>query len=47
MGMSGKPEGDRQSVGSLLVTQFVEELGGKWRTESANGVRHEITVPLQ
>ena len=36
-----------QSVGSLLVEQFVDELGGEWRTESSDGVRHDITVPLQ
>ncbi len=39
--------GAGQSVGSLLVEQFVDELGGEWRTESSDGVRHDITVPLQ
>ncbi|NBC30393.1 MAG: PAS domain S-box protein [Spirochaetes bacterium] len=47
IGMREAPGDDRQSVGTLLVTQFVEELGGEWRTESSAGVRHEITVPLQ
>ncbi len=45
VGMSGTQdgEGDRQPVGALLVTQFVDELGGEWRTESAGAHDNSVT----
>jgi two-component sensor histidine kinase len=48
VGMDGsmKP-GESGGVGTQLVLQLVDELGGEWRTESSDGVRHEISVPLQ
>ncbi len=47
VGMPPTEEGGRERVGTVLATQFIDELGGEWQTESSDGVRHEITVPLQ